>query len=131
MPVKRKCIDDNDNVSSHHAAPGCVKAANTGAQTNAAGRTQMLLLFGQRLQALEAKARKPTQVPVTTSSSCCRQCKSIFPMLKTSTCNHCAQALCSLCQVKCYSCSGSFCSTCSIFDYSDYETRSACFDCNR
>ncbi|KAJ2721883.1 hypothetical protein GGI07_003674 [Coemansia sp. Benny D115] len=141
MAVKRKSDSDDESGDiaygygeAYKAEPSAnLKSINTGGHMDAVGRTQMLLRFGQHVQAKhakEAKANRLAQEKLAQQTGDCGQCKRPYSLAVIRSCIHCNKFQCSDCLVKCYYCSNLFCSGCSIYDYAEYETRSVCFDCN-
>ncbi|KAI8324929.1 hypothetical protein GQ54DRAFT_295764 [Martensiomyces pterosporus] len=91
----------------------------------------MLFRFGQRLQAQEKKAARQQQQQQDALTSRCSQCNQQFGLASSSgCCHHCTKPVCPGCTQTCFCCHEPFCSTCSMYDYSLYDTRAVCFDCN-
>ncbi|KAJ1937479.1 hypothetical protein GGF37_005194 [Kickxella alabastrina] len=134
MAVKRKLDSDDECELDDEPCPMQTvktKAVNTGRQIDVASKTQMLLLFGQQLQSKQAKAnRQQAQEQLAQQSVNCSQCSRTYSKADIKMCIHCAKYQCAGCTEQCYYCGNPFCTKCSIYDYSEYETRSVCFDCS-
>ncbi|KAJ1845171.1 hypothetical protein LPJ73_004942 [Coemansia sp. RSA 2703] len=131
MVVKRK-HDLECEEMIHQVESLKLKAANSGKDVSAIGRTQMMLTFGQHLQASKAKAARQAMNQVDPQQIVtCSHCNKHYGLADIRSCIHCGKYQCVGCTQQCYCCKNQFCAQCSIYDYSEFETRSVCFDCNR
>ncbi|KAJ2595150.1 hypothetical protein GGF39_003939 [Coemansia sp. RSA 1721] len=130
MSVKRK-YDIEQDCSSLPAQFEKTKLVNSGKEDDAVSRTQMLMLFGQRMLAAQTKTAKQTKGSVDPQKTVpCSHCAKQQSLSDIRSCIHCGKYQCSGCTQLCYCCGNQFCSNCSIYDYSEFETRSVCFDCS-
>ncbi|KAJ2712974.1 hypothetical protein H4R19_002481 [Coemansia spiralis] len=128
MASKRKCHEETaDEEPSVSDATARLKALNTGCDVDAASRTQMLLRFGQRLQAHRSKARG--QEPAEPPAAQCPLCQTAG--CAAAVCAHCTRPVCGGCARQCHRCCRAFCSTCSTLDYTTPVTQPVCLDCCR
>ncbi|KAJ2098901.1 hypothetical protein GGI09_003067 [Coemansia sp. S100] len=134
MPIKRKLdLDEGDDAGGNGGAyTDCTphKTTNRGQTVDAASKTQMLLKFGQVLQAQKSRAAKQAPEPVSDDVLCSR-CPIAGKQAAVGRCNYCSRVLCVGCQNQCCCCGQNFCSMCSTLDYAEYETRAVCLDCSR
>ncbi|KAJ2797722.1 hypothetical protein H4R21_004207 [Coemansia helicoidea] len=128
MASKRKCLEEAEEERQPDVADATarLKALNTGRHVDAASRTQMLLRFGQRLQARRSK--RQSQGPAAAPAGQCLQCQAVGR--KAAVCAHCTGPMCAGCARPCCRCCRVFCATCTMLDYTAQETQSVCFDCS-
>ncbi|KAJ2441901.1 hypothetical protein GGF42_007141 [Coemansia sp. RSA 2424] len=138
MSTKRKLgqdDDDNDNDGAEgyggaRATHMSSKSANLGQAVDAVSKTQMLLKFGQRLQAQKSRAAKQVPEPEPANGMLCPRCPTAGKRAAVTRCSYCCCALCAGCQQQCCCCGQMFCPTCSTLDYAEHETRAVCLDCS-